>query len=625
MQNITTKAIGAVSRSTTTGKPAATQKLNLVISVNMSDLKGMESYARQVVDPSSPNYHRFLTPTQVGNTFGATTSTVNSIVSYLKGKGMTITLATKSRTTILATATVKQAETAFGTTLFNYQTKIVNEPVGRHQFYANSTPIKLPSSIASKVARVGGLDDFYRVKPRSTFLTPDQTRTLYDVNNLYSTLGNQGSGITIGIFNQDGFQLSNVPIFYSTFGLPVPSGGLGSNITVEEFDGGGNANTDGVGEGDLDIQLSLAMAPLANLIVYDSPNSVAAATALDAAIADENKVDIVSESYGVPVGSETLGDVAAQHASIVQAATEGITYLCASGDDGTYSVPTDDNYPDAFPDIDPYVTCVGGSVATIAADGTRVREDGWVGSGGGWLPYNPTALGFNTLPSYQSAIGIGIPYRTFPDVALHAAGSNDPNSDDYYDAYSFVYGGIVQGVSGTSAASPTFAGQIAIMLEQARTDGTVSSSMDRFGLFNPQLYTAYADSSSGAFYDILTGDNGILPSGGESLGGVGYDFVTGLGAPIIDNLYDYISGTSRDRRGNEHGAFHHDFRASYYAHQRDWGQRIFPLYGGRRVDVESSVGGSARRRRGCRDDGLRDPSVGREAPRGQRPGRSEHP
>src|SRR5208282_1659895 len=100
-----------------------------------------------------------------------------------------------------------------------------------------------------------------------------------------------------------------------------------------------------------------------------------------------------------------------------------------------------------------------------------------------------------TKPSWQT--GKGVPAdgkRDVPDVAMTAAG---------HDAYLVGVWGALYGISGTSAASPSFAGIIALAAQKAG---------GRLGNANPELYHIAAAQSSGGsavFHDIISGNNTV--------------------------------------------------------------------------------------------------------------------
>jgi hypothetical protein len=148
---------------------------------------------------------------------------------------------------------------------------------------------------------------------------------------------------------------------------------------------------------------------------------------------------------------------------------------------------------------------------------------GWNGSGGGW---STKTLSFNTLPSWQHGNGVPttVNHRLVPDVALGASGSNG--------AYYFVYNGSLSGGSvGTSFASPVFAGSLAAAEQQIIAQGGLppnAAGKRRFGRIQNLFYTQ--NGRNDVWFDVTSGGNGTLPSGGTSTASAGWDYVTGWGA-----------------------------------------------------------------------------------------------
>ena len=89
---------------------------------------------------------------------------------------------------------------------------------------------------------------------------------------------------------------------------------------------------------------------------------------------------------------------------------QGITYMAASGDSGTTLEPY------SYPNYDPEVLMVGGTVATTDASGNRTSEPGWASGGGGWSTNTAT---FNTLPSWQHGNGVADIRADAIDAVLH--------------------------------------------------------------------------------------------------------------------------------------------------------------------------------------------------------------
>ena len=481
--------------------------LHVAVSLPYADPAGMAAFVDSVSDPKSPNYRHFLTPEEVGARFGLSEQQVQSVVDHLKASGANVTLVGKNRLSILAECTAAQAEKAFNTTIHDYQTINANEP-GNARYHANNSEVTLPAAIAPYVIDVAGLESF--TKPQHRILNPTQTRTLDGVAPFYSA-GTQGQGRTVAISNWDGFRLTNVPLYYAQYGLPTPPGGVGSNITVVTVGGGSGSGTP-QGEADLDIQMVLGMAPLCNLRIYDGAGSNLIAVLTQEV--NDNAADVISESWGWSISSSTATSAHNLHLSM---SAQGITYMAASGDSGTSLEPY------SYPDYDPEVLSVGGTIATVNGSGNRTSEVGWSGSGGGW---STTVASFNVLPSWQH--GTGVPTtpnkRLVPDVALNASGTGG--------AYYFYFNGSLSGGSvGTSFASPVFAGSLAVAEQQIIALGGLppdGAGKRRMGRIQDVIYAQ--NGRSDIWFDVTSGNNGTLPSGGSSSAGAGWDFVTGWGA-----------------------------------------------------------------------------------------------
>ena len=518
-----------VQRSLSLGQKSGADLLHLAVSLPYGDPVGIQKFADAVSNPKSPLYRHFITPDEVGRRFGLPAYRVERVRQYLASQGMTIRLVGKNHLSILADATVAQAENAFHTSIQNFAVAPTDSAQAAMHF-AYTTPPSVPAEMANDVLDIEGLESF--THPIShTALTATQLRTLYSATTMYGSGGKSGAGRTVAISNFDGFRLTNVPLEISLMSLPIPSAGAGSNIKVEAIGAGaGNTGTTS-GEGDLDIQCVLCMAPLANITIYD--NDVASGfnpIALYTQQVNDNTADIITESYGWSFSVATALSAHNLHLSMT---SQGITYMAASGDHGTTYVSGGYDYD--YPATDPEVLSVGGTSVTVSSSGTRLTEVGWnsngTSGGGGW---NVTTDTFNTRPTYQSTstflAGAGVPsltsvpYRLVPDVAFDA----DPNT-----GYLMYYNGAEAQYGGTSGASPACAGLLAELEEQLITDGALtanSAGKYRMGRIQDLLYSYNGLSS--VFYDITSGTNGTLPNGVVSNAGPGWDTDSGWG-PII--------------------------------------------------------------------------------------------
>ena len=208
---------------------------------------------------------------------------------------------------------------------------------------------------------------------------------------------------------------------------------------------------------------------------------------------DEDKVSIVSNSYGDLEENETTADVAANEQAFQQGALEGITFLFSSGDNGDELANTGILQAD-YPASDPYITAVGGTSTGIDQDGTRTFDTGWgtkkyslSADGKSWTPVGflyGSGGGFSSLfnrPDYQNKT---VPAGTAPRAArcrtsprtrtrrpaCWSARRRRSRAACAYGEYR---------IGGTSLASPLMAGFLAVTAQAAGT---------RQGFINPKLY-----------------------------------------------------------------------------------------------------------------------------------------
>jgi subtilase family serine protease len=516
------------------------------VSLAPRDLAGLQKYAQMVSDPSSIYYRQFLTPDEVGLRFGPAQGDIASTVSFLTSQGLTVDEVSKNGFVITAEGTAAQVEQAFQTQLVT-----VNRVDGSGSYRTNLTTLEAPSSIASKIVSVDGVDTSIR-RVRRAYTTTTLNPTLYRGANLGSTLysaGWYGQGVNIGISNWDGYRLSNIPLWCSKYSLPTPAGGAGSNITIREV-GTGPTYGQGspAGEGDLDLQAVLMAAPLCNLYDYDDATSDSAApiTTLSAESSD-NIIDVCTESYGweTASGGTYYGPTWTSAYNIhLSMAAQGITYMAATGDNGTSAFPKSGTRY-AYPDIDPTVLQVGGSTITVlTSNGTLEQEASWglkggYGGTGGFDPYDTSAHGFafNVLPSYQSSLPSGdtkYPYRLLPDIANLAAGEDGlgNNTGTSGWALNIYYNGSLIAIDGTSIASPATAGSVGAVMNELFSSVTPNPTRSnvRLGELQPFLYAN--GSNSNMLFDIVVGNSvGNLPGTTTAARPVkGWDFATGWGS-----------------------------------------------------------------------------------------------
>ncbi len=339
-----------------------------------------------------------------------------------------------------------------------------------------------------------------------TGLLPIQIAHAYGFDKL-SCYGSKscGSGQTIAIVDayDDPNIESDLATFDTQFGFPscTTANGCFTKATPQGLPVG---NTGWALEESLDVEWAHAIAPGAKIILVEAKNSFLSSllSAVDYAASQPN-VHQVSMSWG---GSEFSGESSYDYHFSVS----GVSFTASSGDSGAGIL---------YPAASPYVVSVGGTTLNVDSSGNVLSETAWSGSGGG-------LSSFELKPSYQSGFN---PYsgRGVPDVSYDA----DPNTGvPVYDSYG--YGGWVQ-VGGTSVGAPQWATISAIV----NSGGGQLSSIS-FGTSTALYKAATGPAYSANYRDITSGSNGAC--GTLCTAGLGYDFVTGLGSPLTNNLIPYL-------------------------------------------------------------------------------------
>ncbi len=352
--------------------------------------------------PNSPDYHKWLTPTQFGERFGAAQADVDKITAWLTLHGFTIDSVSNSRTVITFSGTAKQLSSAFHTEIHQYS-------IGGQKHYANASDPMIPTAITPVVAGFSSLTTYGRtpqhtapriamrsndgkwsVKPGALpqlastgkaglgarpqltypdgnggnyyFVTPGDFNTIYNVSPLISQ-GTDGTGVSIAIVAESDVNPDDVNGFRTTFGLPAAKF---NNIVVGTDPGyTGDSNES---EADLDTEWSGAIAPNATINLLASAPTNTGGGILSAAeyAVDNNLSPILSVSWGAC--EFALGTSGNQYFYGLwqQASVEGITVVVSSGDAGSASCDQNEEASYYGEQVSgfastPYNTAVGGT------------------------------------------------------------------------------------------------------------------------------------------------------------------------------------------------------------------------------------------------------------------------
>ncbi len=349
-----------------------------------------------------------------------------------------------------------------------------------------------------------------------TGLTPAQIRHAYGFDQLTtcSFTGTWGSSSLCGygqvIAIVDAFDDPNIEsdlnTFSNQFGLPACTTANGCFVKAMPQ---GLPHTDQgwALEISLDVEWVHAIAPGAQILLVEAKSNSFSNLlhAVDYA-AQQSGVHQVSMSWG---GSEFSSE--SSYDSHFQ--VSGVSFFASSGDNSAI----------LWPAVSPYVVGVGGTTLNVDSSGSVQSETAWSGSGGGISSYE-------AQPPYQTNYGIqsnGL--RGVPDISYDAYPSTGV---PVYDSFGYQGSSGWFQVGGTSVGAPQWAALVAIA-NRARSSPISSTA---YGT-NTLLYNAATGTSYILNYrDITSGCNGFFCAG------PGYDFVTGLGSPLSNNLVPSLQG-----------------------------------------------------------------------------------
>ncbi|MHA3019783.1 S53 family peptidase [Mycobacterium sp. BMJ-28] len=410
----------------------------------------------------------------------------------------------------------------------------VHDYLGRRGqvFYASPRQPGVPTELNRSVTEAGrilGYTPHHMARPDllpldvpRQGLTPDALLTAYNAEPL-AAAGFTGNGATIVFFEFDGYDQSDLDAFSDMSALP--------RFTPVLI--GGQPGPSG-GETVMDLQVAHAIAPDARLVVVNARPTVEG----DGGYEKVGQLfEAVDQQFPGAVWSLSIGwgcdrlhgaaDLAPVRSALAAAQRHGTTAFDASGDNGgleckggpDWSSPpgADDIGLDAVASL-PEITSVGGTTLSTDARGQWLAEQAWVdvpmslGSSGG---VSKLFAG----PDFQSTVAAArdASQRLVPDVAAVA---------DPFTGVRIVLDGQPRIGAGTSQAAPIWAGLTVLMNQYLIAHGGRALGGD----LNPLLYQIASGSRLPGFRDVSLGANAV------DVSTPGYDLVTGLGSPNVDNL-----------------------------------------------------------------------------------------
>ena len=465
INNGTVPLVGSLS-------PAAT--LKLALGLPLQNQAGLQSSIQQIYDPKSTQYHKYLTPTQFGNSYGVSQTDYNSVVSYVQSHGLNVLQTYSGRHILAVSGTVAAIEGAFYVTLNQYQL-----PDGTI-FYA---PANEPSAdLSVPILHISGLDSYAQPQhnnsggsgPTCNFGPAFPGYGGSDFRNIY--LGSScsglssldGTGQTVALYERSDYNNQDITDYVTFFSLPTPNvsrvqvprsasppalptplsgncSNLGTYYSGVAATGCGSAvetyytayNTpltagqqlqrDAGGESEvaLDIEMVLAMAPKAQVLVYEqiSDNTNGEGDVILAQMADENLAKVISISWFWYAA--TYNPIIAN--IFQQFAVQGQSVFVASGDAGS-AIPSGltnyTNVPDPMIDSS-LMTTVGGTTLSTSGSGATLAyasETTW--NDYSYAPGSRVVSTGGFCTGYNTSLGSPIPTLPIPSYQLNVNSSN---------------------------------------------------------------------------------------------------------------------------------------------------------------------------------------------------------
>jgi hypothetical protein len=598
------------------GRVAATAPVAGALVLQTRDDAALQQFIAQVSDKSSPMYGQYLAPGAFSQRFGPTAGTIDAVRSQLRAQGLRVTSVSSDGLLVNFSGSARVVQGAFHTHLENYRRS--NGTIGRQ----TTTPVTLPATVAPHVAAVIGLNNLVGehaldvVRPtaharahaaaatsasfahpagsptpcaaarndatKNGGLTDDAIANAYGAFGLYGQ-GDFGAGQRVAIYENEPFLPSDIQTFDTCYFGASSAAAMIKRLTVIPVDGG-QPSGPGSGEANLDVEDVSAVAPGAQIDVYEGPFNGDNADVYDSldeytAIIDADRDQVISTSWGVCEQLAQQGQPGLQEAENLlfeQAAAQGQSVFSSSGDNGsddcnTFETPTVASGQNPVsvddPSSQPYVVSVGGTTITDASTqppGEQVWNDGPNGGadGGGiseswampaWqrtatvpgVPFpggtdyanaNDVEQQFgypqNFCQSTVAGASATTPCRVVPDVSAQA--------DEFTGAvtvFSVANGGNGWAtVGGTSSSAPLWAAMLALVNGSASCTSH-SSTAHGVGFVSPLLYDVASQPAeyAASFSDITSGNNDVygLDNGQVFPATTGYDLASGLGSPQL--------------------------------------------------------------------------------------------
>jgi subtilase family serine protease len=306
-------------------------------------------FVRQLHDPQSPNFHKWITAAQYAQSFGLAQQDIDTVTAWLQSHGFTVNAVYPNGLTIDFSGTAGQVARAFHTSIHYLD-------AGGRRHVANVSDPEIPAALAPAVAGILSLHDFAprvmrKAHPAFTSgsgssamqaLTPADLATIYNLKPVFAA-GITGKGQTIAVIEDaDIYSADDYNTFRSTFGLGQYASGSLVTVHPAPTKSGSACTAPGTRNGDdgeatLDAEWASAAAPDATIALASCASTRSTwggLIALANLINSDVPPNVISVSYGECEALNGAALNAAFGALYQQAVAEGISIFVAAGDEG---------------------------------------------------------------------------------------------------------------------------------------------------------------------------------------------------------------------------------------------------------------------------------------------------
>ena len=520
-----------------------TNRLHIAISLPLRNQALLLKLFREIYDPASTNFHRFLTPEQFTEKFGPSEQDYSAVMEFAKANGLAVTGPHPGRSIMGIDGSVAGIEKMLHVKMVEYQ-----HPSEARKFFAPDGEPSLDLDVP--VSAISGLNN-YSVPlsdlktNRSNSAHPNIGSGMSgwflgaDFRNAYvpgTTL--TGAGQVVGLVEEGGgYNVNDLLLWETAAGITNPPPIIPVYQNNLQLDPGTIS-----AEFMVDMEMVISMAPGIKLLVLYEPRGIKTDPEMYQEMAyptyGEPRPNQVSTSFATDMEGDATN-------SLMQLAMQGQSFFIYTGDRGAF--PTFGNRIATS-----YVTYVGGTSLTMSGNGLswsnevvwQQGPEGGGASGGGIFNACP-------IPFYQQGINMSMnqgstQWRNVPDVSMVSE-----NIEVFYS--SLPTNGplqccIVNGIGGTSCSAPLWAGFAALANQQAAATGH-----NPVGLINVAATSiGNGPSYTNCFHDITSGNStntnpvgttnayGNITIANDFQAAPGYDLCTGWGSPNGTNLINAL-------------------------------------------------------------------------------------